>query len=40
MGVAYTDDELKTGIFYPAVALLHCAGCKIRGGVPVPSWFS
>jgi hypothetical protein len=40
MGVAYTDSQLTTGTFYPAAALLHCAGCKIRGGLPVPSYFA
>lgn len=39
MGIAYQDEALKTGIYYPAVSLLHCAGCKIRGGLPVPSYF-
>jgi hypothetical protein len=38
-GVAYTDNKLKTGPIYPAVSLLHCAGCKIRSGMPVPSYF-
>jgi E3 ubiquitin-protein ligase NRDP1 len=40
MGAAYNDEALKNGIFYPAVALLHCAGCRIRGGIPVPSYFA
>lgn len=39
MGVAFTDEKLKTGVYYPAVSLLHCAGCKIRGGVPIPNYF-
>lgn len=39
MGVAYTNDKLKEGPIFPAVALLHCAGCKIRSGLPVPSIF-
>ena len=39
MGVAYQDDKLKSGTYYPAISLLHCAGCKIRGGVPIPSYF-
>mgnify|MGYP003692074143 CR=1 FL=1 len=38
-GVAYRDSRLKSGKYYPAVSLLHCAGCKIRGGMPVPSYF-
>lgn len=38
-GVAYTDSKLKSGPIYPAVSLLHCAGCKIRSGMTVPSYF-
>lgn len=40
MGVAYTDDKLKTGTFYPAVSLLHCAGCKIKQVNNVPACFN
>lgn len=40
MGVAYQDVRLRSGTYYPAVSLLHTAGCKIRGGIPVPSYFS
>ncbi len=39
MGVAYKDEKLKKGPIYPAVALLHCAGCKIRSELQVPSYF-
>ena len=39
MGVAYRDPKLTQGPIYPAVALLHCAGCKIKSGLPVPSYF-
>ena len=39
MGVAYRDPKLSQGPVYPAVALLHCAGCKLRSGLPVPSSF-
>lgn len=35
MGVAFTDEKLKSGTYFPAVSLLHCAGCKIKG-YPVP----
>ena len=28
-GVAFTSDELKKGPVWPAVALLHMAGCSI-----------
>jgi hypothetical protein len=38
MGVAFTDPKLKVGPIYPAVSLLHCAGCKIRHGMSVPSY--
>ena len=31
LGVAYTDAELTRGPLYPAVALLHCSGCIIKG---------
>ena len=40
MGVAFTDQRLKNGKYFPAVSLLHCAGCKVRGGIPVPSYFN
>ncbi len=39
MGVAYHDQKLKTGPIYPAVSLLHCAGCEIRFGMFAPSYF-
>ena len=39
MGVAYRDPKLTVGPVYPAVALLHCAGCKLRSGLKVPSYF-
>ncbi|CAD8109323.1 unnamed protein product [Paramecium sonneborni] len=39
MGCAYKDERLKQGPIYPAVALLHCAGCKITSGKPVPQIF-
>ncbi len=39
MGVAYKDAKLTSGTIYPAVALLHCAGCKIKSGLSVPSYF-
>lgn len=29
-GVAFNDSRLKKGPIYPAVALLHCAGCTIN----------
>jgi len=40
MGVAFDNPALKKGPIYPAVALLHCAGCSIRGELQVPSCFN
>lgn len=31
LGVAFTDPMLTKGPMYPAVSLLHCAGCVIKG---------
>jgi len=39
MGVAFDNVSLKKGPIYPAVALLHCAGCTIKGGLPIPACF-
>jgi E3 ubiquitin-protein ligase NRDP1 len=39
MGVAYKDTKLTQGPIYPAIALPHCAGCKIKSGLPVPAYF-
>lgn len=39
MGVAFDNAALKKGPIYPAVALLHCAGCTIKGGLSIPSCF-
>eukprot|EP00330_Aristerostoma_sp_ATCC50986_P000740 CAMPEP_0114592952 /NCGR_PEP_ID=MMETSP0125-20121206/14652_1 /TAXON_ID=485358 ORGANISM="Aristerostoma sp., Strain ATCC 50986" /NCGR_SAMPLE_ID=MMETSP0125 /ASSEMBLY_ACC=CAM_ASM_000245 /LENGTH=285 /DNA_ID=CAMNT_0001791857 /DNA_START=280 /DNA_END=1137 /DNA_ORIENTATION=- len=38
-GPAFKNEALKKGPAYPAVSLLHCAGCKIVGGMPVPNYF-
>lgn len=38
-GVAFTDVALKTGPIYPAVALLHCAGCTITDEKQIPACF-
>ena len=35
-GVAFEDEKLKTGPLWPAVALLHEGGCKLRSGIPLP----
>lgn len=39
MGVAYQDEKLKSGTYYPAVSLLHCAGCTIRSA-SIPACFA
>lgn len=39
MGIAFTDTALTKGPIYPAVSLLHCAGCTIKGELPVPAIF-
>lgn len=39
MGVAYQDGGLTKGPIYPAVSLLHCAACTIKGELPVPGIF-
>lgn len=36
-GVAFTDNKLKQGPIFPAVSLLHQAGCTIKSGAAVPS---
>ena len=36
MGIAYTDTIITQGPLYPTVALLHCAGCIIKGELPIP----
>ena len=39
MGVAFEDEELKKGPIYPAIALLHIAGCTLVTGKPAPPIF-
>ena len=39
LGVAFEDDELKKGPVWPAIALLHCAGCTLVTGKPSPGFF-
>lgn len=36
-GVAFTDAKLTNGPIFPAVSLLHQAGCTIKSGLQVPS---
>lgn len=37
-GVAFTDPVLKKGPLYPAVALLHTAGCHLDSSQPIPKY--
>jgi len=39
MGVAYSAEALKKGPIWPAVALLHNAGCQVVSGKNVPPYF-
>lgn len=38
-GQAFKSDSLKKGPIWPAVSLLHCAGCKLENGKKAPSYF-
>jgi len=38
-GVAFKNDILKKGPIWPAVSLLHCAGCKLETGKKIPNYF-
>lgn len=38
-GVAFQNENLKKGPIYPAVSLLHFAGCRVVTGKPPPSYF-
>ncbi len=37
--IAYSEEKLKKGPIYPAVALLHQAGCILRSGLAIPKGF-
>jgi hypothetical protein len=39
LGVAFEDEELKKGPIWPAVAMLHVAGCTLVTGCAPPSFF-
>jgi hypothetical protein len=39
LGVAFEDEELKKGPIYPAIALLHIAGCTLVTDKPAPAIF-
>jgi E3 ubiquitin-protein ligase NRDP1 len=32
-GAAFKNEKLKKGPIYPAIALLHCAGCRLECGM-------
>ena len=36
LGIAFEDEELKKGPIYPALALLHIAGCSLVTNKPAP----
>jgi E3 ubiquitin-protein ligase NRDP1 len=38
-GVAFEDERLKQGPLYPAVSLLHNAGCILATGRAPPAYF-
>lgn len=38
-GKAYQDEQLKTGPIFPAVSLLHLAGCTLSSGRHPPRYF-
>jgi hypothetical protein len=38
-GVAFEDESLKIGPLYPAVSLLHNAGCVLATCKPPPAYF-
>jgi len=40
MGIAYQAEALRKGPIWPAVALLHNAGCQVVSGKPAPNYFS
>jgi E3 ubiquitin-protein ligase NRDP1 len=39
MGLAFQDEQLKEGPVYPAISLLHIAGCTLVSGLEKPSYF-
>jgi E3 ubiquitin-protein ligase NRDP1 len=38
-GPAFKDEKLKKGPIWPAVSLLHCAGCRLETGKKIPNYF-
>ena len=39
LGAAFNNASLRNGPIFPAVSLLHCAGCTIKGETDVPYTF-
>ena len=39
LGIAFEDEELTKGPIYPALAMLHIAGCTLVTGRPAPTIF-
>lgn len=39
LGISFEDEELKKGPIYPAISLLHTAGCTLVTGKPAPPIF-
>jgi hypothetical protein len=39
MGVAFEEERLKSGPLFPAISLLHDAGCILVTGKMAPSYF-
>jgi len=38
LGIAFQSNKLSHGTIFPAVSLLHCAGCRIETGMPAPQY--
>ena len=38
-GPAFIDEQLKHGPIFPAISLLHKAGCTLRSGLKIPDHF-
>mmetsp|Transcript_5416 Transcript_5416/g.5546 ORF Transcript_5416/g.5546 Transcript_5416/m.5546 type:complete len:469 (+) Transcript_5416:10-1416(+) len=38
-GISFQSKELQTGPIWPAISLLHIAGCSLQVGIPSPPYF-
>ena len=38
-GIAFQNDDLKTGPIYAAISLLHVGGCTLQTNIPAPPYF-